>query len=146
MPFWDQLDYIGIQAYFPISKKPDPTLEDLLEGWKKHLDAIAAVQKQWDKPVLFTEIGYRSVPFAAERPWAWPSGDELGKVKPDPELQARLYEAFFQTFWDKPWMAGAIIWKWHPNGFRSHERRATDFTPQAKPAADTMAHWFKHPL
>ena len=143
--FWDELDFIGIQAYFPVSKKPNPTLEDLLTGWKKHHDAIAAIQEKTGKPVLFTEIGYRSVSFAAEKPWHWPNRSEVGNIQPDFTLQANLYEAFFQTFWNKPWTAGALIWKWYPEGSRRASRRAIDFTPQEKPAADVLSKWYGAP-
>ena len=27
--FWDELDFIGIDAYFPLSDKKSPTIEDL---------------------------------------------------------------------------------------------------------------------
>ena len=40
--------------------------------------------------------------------------DEYGTVAPDFDLQARLYQAFFEQLWDDPWLAGIIIWKWHP--------------------------------
>ena len=149
--FWDALDFVGIQAYFPLSDAPDPTLADLVDGWRAHCDAIDALRRRVGLPVLFTEIGYRSVPFAASTPWEWPSREDVGRVDPDPELQALLYEAFFQTFWTRTWTAGAIFWKWYPPAGegesdrrrRREDYRALDFTPQAKPAARVMARWFR---
>lgn len=41
--FWDALDYIGIQAYFPLSTKTNPELSDLKSGWNKHLPKL----KRW---------------------------------------------------------------------------------------------------
>ncbi len=35
--FWDQLDYIGIQAYFPLVNNEHPSVEQLSKGWKKHV-------------------------------------------------------------------------------------------------------------
>ena len=33
--FWDDLDYIGIQAYFPLTKKQEPKVNDLVHGWSR---------------------------------------------------------------------------------------------------------------
>ena len=34
-PFWDQLDFIGLDAYFPVSNEKTPSLEDCMKGWAK---------------------------------------------------------------------------------------------------------------
>jgi hypothetical protein len=34
--FWDKLDYAGLDAYFPLTDKDKPSLDELREGWKKH--------------------------------------------------------------------------------------------------------------
>jgi len=142
--FWDALDYIGVQAYFPLSSEPDPSLDLLKKGWTPHLKALRKLQAQVDRPLLLTEIGYRSVPYAAAEPWRWPSRDENGTLDPDYELQARLYQAFFERLWEEPWLAGIIVWKWHPeNETRRREGRELNFTPQQKPAADIIQKWFK---
>lgn len=139
VPFWDALDYVGIQAYFPLSEKGNPTVEELSAGWKPHLAAIERVAARVGKPVLFTEIGYRSVPDAAARPWEWPSRFEPDSAPSDPGLQARCYEAFFRTVWPRKWMAGAYWWKWFPDGRHHGERAATGFSPQGKPAEAVLA-------
>jgi hypothetical protein len=130
VPFWDALDAVGIQAYFPLSDADTPDLATLRSGWQRHLSAIESVHERTGKPVLFTELGYRDVAFAAARPWEWPVR-RAPVDAPDPALQARLYGAFFDEVWPEPWMAGAILWKWHPPGDRD---RTGDFTPQGKPA------------
>ena len=58
------------------------------------------------------------------------------------ESQATCYDAFFSTFWDKPWFAGAYIWKWYPQHDARGGRMDTDFTPQNKPAEGRMAEWY----
>ncbi|MEO8219116.1 MAG: glycoside hydrolase TIM-barrel-like domain-containing protein, partial [Acidobacteriota bacterium] len=110
--FWNDLDSISIQAYFPLTKKNHPTVDELLTGWNAYLRAIEAVQARYGKPVQFTEIGYRSAPDAAIEPWQWPKRLDLSS---DPETQARCYEAFFRVFWKRPWFAGAYFWKWFPH-------------------------------
>ena len=32
--FWEELDYIGISAYFPLCEEINPTKESLMEAWK----------------------------------------------------------------------------------------------------------------
>ena len=140
VPFWDALDYIGIQAYFELSQETDPSTLTLREAWMPHKEAIQRLSREVQRPVLFTEIGYRNVPDAAAKPWRWPSRDEPGAVEPADELQARLYDVFFASFWDEPWFAGAIIWKWNAHG--SRRSNYLDFSLRGKPAAQVVKKWF----
>ena len=58
---WDKLNYIGIDAYFPLSKTATPTVEELIAGWEPHYLDIKAFTELKKKPILFTEYGYRSI-------------------------------------------------------------------------------------
>ena len=140
--FWDALDCVGVQAYFPLTKQSDPSLETLLQKWTSHRDAIKRLHERTGRPILFTELGYRSVPYAAAEPWRWASREEVGQVEADEALQARLYQAAFETFWQEPWFDGVILWKWQGNPSRRTGRRALDFTPQDKAAEAVIAEWF----
>ena len=140
--FWDALDCIGVQAYFPLTKQDDPSLETLLQKWTSHRNAIRRLHERTGRPILFTELGYRSVPYAAAEPWRWASREEVGQVAADEALQARLYQAAFETFWREPWFDGVILWKWQGNPPRGSGRRALDFTPQDKAAEAVIAEWF----
>jgi len=139
--FWGELDYIGIQAYFPLCERENPTIEALLEGWREPLAKIERVRKKFAKPVIFTEVGYRSIAAAGSKPWQWPQRGEAVDV--NLEVQSRCYEAFFQTFWDKPWVMGVYWWKWFPTDSRAGGPASTGFTPQNKPAQAVMARWFR---
>ncbi|ALJ01500.1 hypothetical protein DC20_15585 [Rufibacter tibetensis] len=139
--FWDDLDFIGVQAYFPLSKKPAPTLSDLLKAWEPHVKTIEKLQRKFNKPVVFTEVGYRNIPHAAAEPWTWPSRGQATEPE-DPATQERLYEAMYRTFWQKPWFRGTFIWKWYPH-VRENGRARRDFTPQGLPAAQVMARYYK---
>src|SRR5690606_29911657 len=90
--FWDALDYIGIQAYFPLSTKPNPELADLKSGWEKHFPKIEKLVAEYKKPVMFTEIGYCNTVDAANEPWVWPN--ERKKTELSEQMQALCYEAF----------------------------------------------------
>ena len=129
-PFWNNLDYIGIDGYFPISDLKTPTLEDCklgLERWK------IEIKKYYDKhknPILFTEFGYRSVDFTGKEPWK--SDRDMGQV--NLEAQKNATQAFFETFWNEDWVAGGFIWKWYHNHNYAGGNDNTRFTPQNKPA------------
>jgi hypothetical protein len=33
--FWDELDFIEIQAYFPLTAQTSPTAEEIKKGWNR---------------------------------------------------------------------------------------------------------------
>lgn len=79
VPFWDELDLISINAYFPLRRHllpeaDDAALLDVLRiGWLGHLRAIDTFRRAAgasDHPVLFTEIGYVSRVNSTIEPWA----------------------------------------------------------------------------
>jgi len=135
--FWDALDYVGVQAYFPLADADTSSLSALQEGWRSHQAELARVHERTGRPILFTEVGYRSAPGAAAAPWEWPERD--GAATPNYALQSRCYKAFLSTVGQAQWMKGSIIWKWHPP---SEIERRTGFTPQDKPAEAVLRRWF----
>ena len=141
--FWDALDYVGIQAYFPLSTAASPPLDTLLRGWQPHVKALAAWQRKIKKPIVFTEIGYKTTANAAAKPWEWP--EQLAAFDaPDEATQARCYEAMFRACWGQPWLKGMLIWKWYPGlAPDGSARRHADFTPQHKAAEAVLARWYE---
>lgn len=139
--FWDALDFIGIQAYFPLSKNEYPSLEELNKGWSRHMGQMEKVQRKFKKPIVFTEAGYKSTPDAAIEPWQWPDR-QAREMAQSEETQANGYEALFQTFWPKPYFAGLFLWKWYPR-IREGRRDRYGFTPQHKAAEKVMARWYQ---
>jgi hypothetical protein len=77
--FWNSLDFMGINAYFPL-RDPDmtylttPGLKNaLLDGWKKVFDEIDEFKLQHsivDKPLFFTELGYIYRSNTTVEPWS----------------------------------------------------------------------------
>ena len=138
-PFWDQLDYIGIDAYFPVSDQKTPTYEECIEGWKAHKPVITKLSETYNKPVLFTEYGYRSVDFSGREPWV--SDRAMNEV--NLQAQVNTTKALFETFWKEPWFAGGFIWKW----FHKHEEVGGEnnsrFTPQNKPVEEVIREYYK---
>lgn len=149
--FWDDLDYIGVQAYFPLTNKENPTVKSLREGWQKPMKELKKFSARYGKPILFTEVGYKSTKDSGIEPWTWPQNierDQRAEIYSE-ETQAACYEALFAEVMDEPWLAGVHLWKWYPNyEKRLNSRRGSspyysiDFTPQAKAAEKVMTDWF----
>ena len=129
-PFWDKLDYIGIDAYFPVSDSKTPSVEECLNGWDNHKQVISEITKKYDSTVLFTEYGYRSVDYSGKEPWK--SDRNMTEVNLD--AQANTTKALFETFWSEEWFAGGFVWKWHHNHEKAGGSNNSRFTPQNKPA------------
>ena len=51
VPFWNQLDYIGVNGYFPISRSNKPELQELITGWEIHRKALSAFSNKKDKKI-----------------------------------------------------------------------------------------------
>ena len=93
--FTDMLDFIGVDAYYPIINS---------SSWDNiHSTRIAPLIYLYGKPVIFTEIGYRSISKAGLRPWDWES-----KGTEDQSVQAALWEAFLSKEW--PRTCGFFYW------------------------------------
>lgn len=146
--FWDALDYVGIDAYFPVSEwDPNPSVEELVRGWRATRDSsgrlhdwvaeIGTVQAAAGRPVLFVEFGYQSREGTAVRPWSVTTGP----VSQDP--QARAFEAAFRVWSGVPWLAGIHNWNWEPRAF-DPAGVATDPSHrfQGKLADSVVATWF----
>jgi len=131
--FWSDLDYAGIDAYFPLTYKKNPSLQDLKEGWKKWVGEIESWQSETQKPVVFTEIGYASTPNAAYEPW---KAGEAGNA--DVEMQANCYRAFFDAVYNKPWLAGVYWWESGPTVYGGGVNNR-NYTILNKPAAKILA-------
>lgn len=140
--FWDQLDYIGIQAYFPLTKEKLPNLESIEKGWDKHLKVLEAVHKKYNKPILFTEVGYKSTPDATIKPWEWGSYFSKLTEKKSDKTQQLAYEAMFKKNWNQPWFAGIYIWQWDNRTTQESALTNLDFSPRFKPAENVIAKWF----
>jgi hypothetical protein len=126
-PFWDKLDYIGINGYFPISNDPSPKVSEMVTNWQPYMSQIEQLKNTLNKEVIFTEIGYKSVDQTGFEPWNPTS------LNVNMKAQTNAYQAFFEAFSNKNWFKGAFLWKWYPNHETSGGSSNTDYTPQNKP-------------
>lgn len=131
--FWDRLDLIGINAYFPLrgmhDERPpdDELLAELTAGWRSVLDEIQAFQKAEklrDRPVVFTELGYTDRANSAVHPWASAGFSLVGEgparrpvfwldQPPDPTERALAFRALADvtTISSRDPLRGVLYWK-----------------------------------
>jgi hypothetical protein len=134
--FWPQLDVIGIDAYYGLGSG-DESVATIKANWNQYEGEIQALSTRYNKPVIFTEVGYVSQTNALVDP-----GSADGDNEPvDDTLQANAYEALFQYWQNYSFMKGVELWDWssNPNDGGSSD---TNYTPQNKPAEQVMKQFF----
>ena len=138
--FWDALDWIGINAYFELSPSVTPTAEEVERAWAPITARIGALSRRWNRRVIFTELGFRSVDRPAVKTHAWPEFDT--NPHPNDEAQRACYEGTLRAVWGKPWLHGLYWWKYYsaPGG---EGPEGVDFTPAGKPAEEVMRAYYR---
>lgn len=134
--FWGLLDFIGIDAYFPLSDQKTPTVNELEKAWEPIVVEIEQIAKKENKRILFTEFGYRSVDYTALEPWE----GNFNTVNHPAQINA--LKAVFNTFWSKDWFMGGFLWKWYDYHENAGGLDNSRFTVQNKPAEDIVRDWY----
>jgi hypothetical protein len=144
--FWDALDYVGVDAYFPLTNSFNPTVHQLINAWsystasgfngRNWTNELYATCTQTGKDLIFTEIGYCSQDGTNTQPWNW-------NISPNIDLQeqADCYNAALEAFKDKTWFKGWFWWNWEtdPNAGGASDKY---FTPQNKPAQTVLRQYY----
>lgn len=139
IPFWNKLDFIGVDAYFPLCEVANPEKEMLTKGWKPHIKVLSEVSSRYQKAILFTEFGYRNMNYAAKEPWV---ADKNEKVNMN--AQCNCYSALFENVWSQSWFAGGFLWKWYDENNIEKNYHPTDYSPQGKPAEKIVEEAFRN--
>jgi len=129
---WDDLDLIGINAFFPLTKKEDARYVDLAAGARAvatDLEQLAAI---WQRPLLLTEMGYTTRVDPALRPWEWPDG--MTDVQIDQHAQAIAYRALLAPLVDAAWCAGFFVWRTYADPDDVSQEAEWGFSPRGKEA------------
>jgi len=134
--FWKELDYIGIGSYFEIAERASESVDSLLNRWIPIKNDLARISAKYNKPILFTEVGYPSFADAARYPWKW-QGDRKRPL--DLQHQADCYEAMFQTFMAQEWFAGVFLWRFYTS---TEKLGLWEYSPEGKPAQEVIKRWF----
>jgi len=130
--FWDALDVIGIDAYFPLVPKGEqgnPSPDILRAGWSTDfqgglpdspLDLVRKLHAEYDKPVVFTGLGYLSRQGTA----AYPEKSELALASAGGRVSQRAQERPIRAAFDvwsniartEHWFQGIWWWEWPASG------------------------------
>lgn len=129
--WWDAVDAIGVDAYYPLTDKDDPTVEELKVAWTPIVERLGQVSEEWNRPIIITEIGYQSRDGTNRTPW----GVEDDML--DLQEQADSYRALFESFRGKDWWQGVFWWAWdiHPD---QGGPANSNFTANDKPAENVL--------
>ena len=119
VPFWKDVDLIGIQAYFPMSTAGKVvTKREVKQSWQRLLAQLELYSKQQQRPILFTELGYTRSTAAGEKPW---KPELIGSYEQAIRTQKVLLGTALRQIKTKKFIVGAYLWKWMP-GFAPWEK------------------------
>ena len=133
---YDLVDVVGLCGYFALVEPGAPTtVEDLTRGWRDWRVELERFARARGRPIVFTELGYRSIRGAAAAPW-----DEGARGTVDLDEQRRAYAAFRRVWHDAPaWSFGGVyFWNWYGWGGAG----SRSYTPRGKPALDELRAFF----
>jgi hypothetical protein len=131
---FDLVDELGVTAYFNLREASAASdVQTLAASWRRIGRNVESDLAKYDKPFVFTEVGYRSRAGSTASPW-----DESSGGIPDLAEQQRGFEAF-RLAWTEPLagrarLDGLYIWNWYGYGGPG----TTSYTPRGKPAAMTI--------
>ena len=140
VPFWKDLDYIGIDAYFPLTASNNPTKDELVVAWEELADKIGQWLKDMgleNKPVIFSEIGYSSADGTNKEPWRTFSHLPLDRV--DEGEQADCLDAMLTVMSKRPWFKGMYWWNYFPKEIYA----PLGFKLRNKKGEKILSEWYK---
>ncbi|MFT3892068.1 MAG: glycosyl hydrolase [Anaerolineales bacterium] len=137
--FWDALDAITVHPYYlDLPGVTDPTAAQLTEAFTPRANRLEALSKKWNKPILITEIGFPSV-HTITKNYNIPSSNQI-----DLQEQTDLFQAVFNTFYGKDWVAG-IFWYAFEGGSNYAEPWNPHFAYIGKPAENVIRSFYGAP-
>jgi hypothetical protein len=134
--FWDALDYIGLDNYYPVRSSTDQGVGSMRVAFQQQREKLKAVSMRFGRPLIFTEIGYMANEAAG-----------MGSVEAEnsnysEERQAECYRLALETYWDQPWFYGMYWWKWFSD-VSDRGRDADRHSPHGRAAEKVMKEWYK---
>jgi hypothetical protein len=135
--FWDQLDWIGINAFYPLAHEPNAPYEAYERGAREVMQKLSAFSAELGKPIVLLEIGYTTRADAAIEPWLWP--DDMRDVRIDEHEQARALYALGRAAADEPSVAGFFVWRYYANLDDVSQEAIWGFSPHGKLAEPVLS-------
>ncbi|KAA3660779.1 MAG: hypothetical protein DWQ10_05955 [Calditrichaeota bacterium] len=130
--FWDALDAIGLNFYYPLSPGATFDDDDVLKHLTATMQTVKRIKNKFNRPVYLTEIGF------ASRPKSWQDPHKDGhKQDVDLGAQASCYKTVFPFLLNSKIFTGIFIWKW-PSSLDVGGTMHSGFTPNGKPSEDII--------
>jgi hypothetical protein len=146
--FWNELDAIGIDMYRSLASRDEDLsnlgfdaltslLKQRADSYASQLDTILteiSIYTGKDKPVIFKEVGFRSVERGMIDPFAYAGSGVYNEMH-----QAASYKALLESLWAPswPWFAGICFWDL-PIDPAHHGQRDVGFSPVGKPLTERV--------
>ncbi|MDP3278545.1 MAG: hypothetical protein Q8Q09_25370 [Deltaproteobacteria bacterium] len=134
--FWDRLDVVGINAFYPLAEQPGAGLDVLRAGATQRANSLGQWARREQRPVMFTEFGYTARPDPAVRPWEWP--DSMVGVRVDTVAQAVAYRALLEAFVPQRWFVGGFVWRYYANAMDASQEASHGFSPRLREGEDVL--------
>lgn len=133
-PFVTDLDYLATNAYHRLSRSRTPTVAELTRSWRRVQARMQKWHERYGKPIVITEVGYRSADGSIRRPWDYvtPRPLDLGE-------QEHGYRAFVEAWTGIAFLEGAFFYAWTGPGGPADP----SYTPRGKPAEHTLREWLQ---
>lgn len=136
LSWWDAVDYMGVQFYPPLADREDATVETMRKRMDYYVDVLEGLVDKWDRPVLFTEVGYKSTRGTEAHPHTWPEHIE-GEPEVSERDQAVAYRVFLNGVHGHEWVRGIYWWKMFTDPSLGEEGPA-GFSPRGKLAESVL--------
>jgi hypothetical protein len=141
--FWDQLDWIGVNAFYPLAHVNDASDEEYRRNADAALERLRELSDSVQKPVVLVEIGYTTRANAAVQPWLWP--DAMQNVVVDEREQARALAALAGAAASRAFVRGLFVWRYYANLDDVSQEALWGFSPHAKLAEPVLERIFGLP-
>ena len=139
--WWDAVDYIGVSAYYKLTYENNPSLAELKAAWtdKGYVALLENLSKKFNKPIIFTEIGYES----RDGTNIQPAHGILAFTTRDLNEQASCYQAVMEVMFEKPWFKGMFWFQWLAKlNAAEASPTGTGFMPWGKPAEAVLKKFY----
>lgn len=133
-----EVDVIGINAFYPLTDKPNASDAELVEGGLAVGKRVEELAQLWQKPVMFNEFGYTARADPALRPWEWP--DHMSGVTADARAQGAAYRGLLSGMRQTPALVGGFAWRLYADPDDLSQEAEWGFSPRGREAELWLRH------
>lgn len=103
------LDFVGIDAFFPLDAKAGATVDQVVEAWQPRIQVLQDVKAATGKEIIFAEYGAPARDTVFEKPY-----DDNSDVAVNDAAQETYFKALYAK--NGPWnvIKGGYIWGFGP--------------------------------